>query len=166
MKTARYFKFKKARTFITSGGAGTMGFALPAAIGAKFSKPESDVYAVIGDGAFQMNIQELATIFQEKIPVKIIIMNNEYLGMVRQWQEMFFDKRYSFTHLVNPDFVKVAEAYGIKAKLITERSKLKDSIKELINSKEPILIEYKVKQEENVFPMVPANASIDDIRLN
>jgi acetolactate synthase-1/2/3 large subunit len=166
MKTARYFKFKKSRTFITSGGAGTMGFALPAAIGAKFSKSESDVYAIIGDGAFQMNIQELATIFQEQIPVKIIILNNEYLGMVRQWQEMFFDRRYSFTHLVNPDFVKVAQAYGIKAVQVTKRDQLQNSIKELINSKEPILVEYRVKQEENVFPMIPANSSIDDIRLN
>jgi acetolactate synthase-1/2/3 large subunit len=165
MKSARYFNFKRNRGYITSGGAGTMGFALPASIGAKFSQPDADVYAIIGDGAFQMTIQELGTIAQEKLPVKIIILNNEYLGMVRQWQELFFDKRYSFTHLHNPDFVKVAEAYGIQAKRVAERKDLKSAIQDLIESKEPYLLEFRVSKEENVFPMVPSNASVDDVRL-
>jgi acetolactate synthase-1/2/3 large subunit len=165
MKSARYFNFTKPRTFITSGGAGTMGFALPAVIGAKFAKPNMNAIAIIGDGAFQMTIQELGTISQEKLPVKIIIMHNGYLGMVRQWQELFFSKRYSFTPLHNPDFLKIAEGYGIQGKRVAKREDVKLAVSEMVSAKGPYILEFMVKPEENVFPMVPTNSSLDDIRL-
>jgi acetolactate synthase-1/2/3 large subunit len=142
-----------------------MGFALPAAIGAKMGSPERDVIAVIGDGGFQMNIQELGTIFQTKVPVKIVILNNSFLGMVRQWQQMFFEKRYASTEMINPDFITIAEGYHIKARKVTRRSELKDAVKEMMESSEAYFLEVKVEQEGNVFPMIPTGASVSEIRL-
>ena len=165
MAACRYAEFKQTRSNITSGGLGTMGFALPAAIGAKMGAPEREVVAVIGDGGYQMTIQELGTIFQTKVPVKIVILNNGFLGMVRQWQQLFFDRRYASTEMTNPDFVAIAKGYHIKADRVTDRSQLKDAIAEMIASKESYFLEVKVEQEENVFPMVPTGASVSDIIL-
>jgi len=165
MVACRYAKFNQSRSNVTSGGLGTMGFALPAAIGAKMGMPERQVVAIIGDGGYQMTIQELGTIFQTKVPVKIVVLNNGFLGMVRQWQQMFFDKRYASTELINPDFVTIAKGYYIKAKKVTERSELKNAIKEMMDSPEAYFLEVKVEQEENVFPMIPTGASVSDIRL-
>jgi acetolactate synthase-1/2/3 large subunit len=151
MITARYYEFMDTNTNITSGGLGTMGFGLPAAIGAKVARPEKEVVAIIGDGGFQMTIQELGVIMQEKIPVKILILNNQFLGMVRQWQQLFFDKRYAETVIESPNFVKVAEAYGIKSKSVSERKDLKSSLKEMIDSKDSFLLEVMVEKEGNVF---------------
>ncbi|MDN3593594.1 biosynthetic-type acetolactate synthase large subunit [Zunongwangia endophytica] len=165
MAACRYAEFKQTRSNITSGGLGTMGFALPAAIGAKMGAPEREVVAVIGDGGYQMTIQELGTIFQTKVPVKIVVLNNGFLGMVRQWQQLFFDRRYASTEMTNPDFVTIAKGYHIKAERVTDRSQLKDAVAEMIASKEPYFLEVKVEQEENVFPMVPTGASVSDIIL-
>lgn len=165
MMACRYAKFKQSRSKITSGGLGTMGFALPAAIGAKLGSPEREVVAIIGDGGFQMTIQELGTIFQSKIPVKIVVLNNEFLGMVRQWQELFFDKRYASTVMTNPDFIKIAEGYHIKSLRVSERANLKEAITQLIDSDEAFFLEVKVKKEGNVFPMVPTGASVSEVRL-
>lgn len=165
MIAARYYGFVNTNSFITSGGLGTMGFALPAAIGAKFAKPKKNVVAVIGDGCMQMTIQELATIAQEKIPVKIVLLNNNYLGMVRQWQELFFDKRYSFVDLKNPDFVAVAKGFHLEAEKVEKKSELEGALKRMLNSKKPYLLEVVVKKEENVFPMVPTGAACDEIVL-
>ena len=165
MMSARYYEFKKPDSFITSGGAGTMGFALPAAMGVKVAKPEREVFAINGDGCFQMNIQELATIAQEQLPVKIIILNNNYLGMVRQWQELFFEKRYSFVDLKNPDFVAVTKGFGIDAYKVEKREELSDALDRLIEAKGPQLLEIVVKKEDNVFPMVPTGAAVHEIRL-
>jgi len=165
MMAARYYRFKQADSFITSGGLGTMGFAVPAAFGAKVGAPNREVVAVVGDGGFQMTMQELVTIAQEKTPVKIVILNNNFLGMVRQWQELFFENRYSFVNLHNPDFVKIAEACGIEAAKVTERDNLEDALKKMVLSKGPYLLEVVVEKEQNVFQMVPAGASISDIRL-
>jgi acetolactate synthase-1/2/3 large subunit len=165
MITARYYEFMDTNTNITSGGLGTMGFGLPAAIGAKVARPEKEVVAIIGDGGFQMTIQELGVIMQEKIPVKILILNNEFLGMVRQWQQLFFDKRYAETVIESPNFVKVAEAYGIKAKSISERKDLESTLKEMVDSEESFLLEVMVEKEGNVFPMVPTGASVSECRL-
>ncbi|MCL4135453.1 UNVERIFIED_CONTAM: hypothetical protein GTU68_049274 [Idotea baltica] len=165
MMAARYYKFKNPDSWVTSGGLGTMGFALPASMGCQLAAPDKTVLAIIGDGSFQMNIQELATISQEKMPVKIIIMNNNYLGMVRQWQELFFENRYSFVELDNPNFVKVAEGFGIKASSVQKRENLEKSIKEMLDFDGPYLLEIVLEKEENVFPMVPAGASVSDIRL-
>ena len=165
MVASRYYHFKNTRSNITSGGAGTMGFALPAAMGAKTGIPGRDVIAIIGDGGFQMNIQELGTIFQYKIPVKIVVLNNEFLGMVRQWQQMFFKSRYSFTEMVNPDFVKINEAYGIKAKKVTEREDLTGALEEMMAHDGPYFLEVKVEKEDNVFPMIPTGASVSEIIL-
>jgi acetolactate synthase-1/2/3 large subunit len=142
-----------------------MGFALPAAMGAKIARPYSQVIAIIGDGSFQMNIQELGTIAQEELPVKIIVLRNNFLGMVRQWQELFFESRYSFTHLVNPDFVKICEGYGIEAARVSERAGLDEALKRLIAAEGPCFLEAVVEKEENVFPMVPAGAAVHEIRL-
>ena len=133
MTTSRYYKYKSPRTNVTSGGAGTMGFALPAAMGAKLGIPEKQVVAVIGDGGYQMTIQELGTIMQYKIPVKIFVLNNNFLGMVRQWQQLFHGKRYSFTEMANPDFVKIAEAYSIPARKVEKREDLQGAIKEMLD---------------------------------
>jgi acetolactate synthase-1/2/3 large subunit len=165
MIACRYAKFNQTKSNITSGGLGTMGFALPAAIGAKQGAMDREVVAIIGDGGYQMTIQELGVIFQHKIPVKIVVLNNDHLGMVRQWQELFFQKRYASTVMVNPDFVKIAEGYHIEAKRVSERSELKSTIQEMIASKEPYFLEVKVEKEDNVFPMIPTGASVSDIRL-
>lgn len=165
MMTARYYQFKRPNSFITSGGLGTMGYALPAAFGAKVGDPSRDVYTFIGDGCFQMTIQELGTIAQSKLPVKIIILNNNFLGMVRQWQQLFHQKRYSFVELENPDFITIARGFGIDGHRCTSREELSDSLDQLIASDKPYLLEVVVEKEENVFPMVPAGACVSDIRL-
>ena len=161
----RYAKFKESKSNITSGGLGTMGFALPAAIGAKQGAMEREVVAIIGDGGYQMTIQELGVIFQHNIPVKIVVLNNGHLGMVRQWQELFFDKRYASTVMVNPDFVKIAEGYHIEAKRVTKREELKGAVQEMIASDKPYFLEVKVEKEDNVFPMIPSGAAVSEIRL-
>ncbi|MDO6516903.1 biosynthetic-type acetolactate synthase large subunit [Zobellia uliginosa] len=161
----RYAKFKKSKSNITSGGLGTMGFALPAAIGAKMGAMDREVVAIIGDGGYQMTIQELGVIFQHNVPVKIVVLNNDHLGMVRQWQELFFDKRYASTVMVNPDFVKIAEGYSIEAKRVSKREDLKTAIQEMIASDKPYFLEVKVEKEDNVFPMIPSGASVSEIRL-
>lgn len=166
MMACRYTQFKQSKSNITSGGLGTMGFCLPAALGAKLGAPERDVIAVIGDGGFQMTIQELGTIFQTKAAVKIVILNNSFLGMVRQWQQLFFDKRYSSTELENPDFVAIAQGYGIKGKSISERSDLPGAIETMMKHDGSYLLEVHVGKEDNVFPMVPTGASVSDIRLS
>ncbi|TVQ84521.1 MAG: biosynthetic-type acetolactate synthase large subunit [Bacteroidetes bacterium] len=165
MVATRYFKFRQSRSVVTSGGLGTMGFGLPAAIGAKLGAPERHVCLFVGDGGFQMTIQELGTIFQEKVPVKIILLNNNFLGMVRQWQELFFDFRYAQTELINPDFQTIAKGYYIPAIKVTERENLDDAIKTMAESEGPFLLEVVVEKEGNVFPMVPSGMSVDDIRL-
>jgi acetolactate synthase-1/2/3 large subunit len=165
MVTSRYYKLKNPRTHITSGGAGTMGFALPAAIGAKLAVPQKQVVAVIGDGGYQMTVQELGTIMQYKVPVKIMVLNNNFLGMVRQWQQLFHEKRYSFTEMENPDFVKLAEAYNIKAVKVEKREDLKSAIKEMLDSETSCFLEVVVGKEDNVFPMIPAGAAVSDILL-
>ena len=164
MWAAQYFRFSKPRTFISSGGLGTMGFGFPAAIGAKIGKPESVVIDISGDGSFQMNSQELATVVQENIPVIIAIFNNGYLGMVRQWQELFFDKRYSYTCIRNSvDFVKLAEAYGALGLRVEKPSQVRPAIEQAIASGRPTLIDFWIESEENVSPMVPAGAAINEI---
>jgi len=165
MVASRYTQFKQSKSNITSGGLGTMGFCLPAALGAKLGAPEREVIAVIGDGGFQMTIQELGAIFQTKAAVKIIILNNSFLGMVRQWQQLFFDKRYSSTEMENPDFVAIAKGYGIKGKSISEREDLKTAVMEMLSHNGSYLLEVHVGKEDNVFPMVPTGASVSDIRL-
>jgi acetolactate synthase-1/2/3 large subunit len=165
MIACRYAKFKESKSNITSGGLGTMGFALPAAIGAKQGAMDREVVAVIGDGGYQMTIQELGVIFQHQIPVKIVVLNNDHLGMVRQWQELFFDKRYASTVMVNPDFVKIAEGYHIEAKRVSERKDLKAAVQEMIASDKPYFLEVKVEKEDNVFPMIPSGASVSEVRL-
>ncbi|MBM3178296.1 MAG: biosynthetic-type acetolactate synthase large subunit [Bacteroidetes bacterium] len=165
MITSRYYKMKDPRTHITSGGAGTMGFSLPAALGAKLAIPGRQVVAVIGDGGFQMTVQELGTIMQYGIPVKILVLNNNFLGMVRQWQQLFHGKRYSFTEMQNPDFVKLAGAYSIRAAKVSERKNLDLALKEMLDSKESYFLEVVVGKEDNVFPMVPGGAGISDILL-
>ena len=165
MIACRYSNFNKTKSNITSGGLGTMGFALPAAIGAKMACPEREVVAVIGDGGYQMTIQELGTVFQTKAAVKIVVLNNDFLGMVRQWQQLFFDKRYASTEMVNPDFVKIAEGYSIQALRVSERKDLDNAVKLLIESKDAFFLEVCVEKEDNVFPMIPSGASVSDIRL-
>tara|TARA_B100001996_G_scaffold16330_1_gene13626 strand:- start:477 stop:977 length:501 start_codon:yes stop_codon:yes gene_type:complete len=165
MVACRYTKFNLSKSNITSGGLGTMGFALPAAFGAKIGDPKREVIAVIGDGGFQMTIQELGTIYQSKAAVKIVILNNNFLGMVRQWQQMFFDKRYASTEMVNPDFVTIAKGYFIKAKKVEKREKLNEEIREMIEHKGPYLLEVVIEKEDNVFPMIPSGSSVSDVRL-
>lgn len=165
MVASRYGNFKNIRSKITSGGLGTMGFALPAAIGAKMGAPDREVVAIIGDGGFQMNIQELGTVLQTKVPVKIVVLNNQFLGMVRQWQELFFAGRYASTVMTNPDFVMIAQGYGIRARKVSERKDLAGAIEEMIASKDSYFLEVAVEMEENVFPMIPTGSSVSDIRL-
>lgn len=165
MVTSRYYPYKSPRTNITSGGAGTMGFALPASIGAKVSVPNKQVVAIIGDGGFQMTVQELGVLMQYQVAVKIIILNNNFLGMVRQWQQLFFESRYSFTEMVNPDFVALSKAYAINAKKITARPELEGAIKEMLDHQGPYLLEVVVEKEENVFPMIPTGDGVGDILL-
>ena len=166
MFACRYAKFNSTKSNVTSGGLGTMGFALPAAIGAKMGMPDREVVAIIGDGGFQMTIQELGTIFQTKVPVKIVVLNNEFLGMVRQWQQLFFDKRYASTEMINPNFIAIAEGYYIKAKRVTKREDLDAAVAEMMASKESYFLEVMVEKENNVFPMIPTGASVSDIRLS
>ncbi len=165
MMASRYFRFRQTRRVVTSGGLGTMGFGLPAAMGAKLGAPERPVCLFVGDGGFQMTIQELGTIFQTNIPVKIVLLNNNFLGMVRQWQELFFDSRYSFTELINPDFQTIAKGYFIESQKVTTREEMDDAIAKMVNHDGPYLLEVVVEKEGNVFPMVPAGASVSDIRL-
>jgi acetolactate synthase-1/2/3 large subunit len=165
MVACRYVKFNQSKSNITSGGLGTMGFALPAAIGAKFGAPDRTVIAIIGDGGFQMTIQELGTIMQSEVDVKILILNNEFLGMVRQWQQLFHDKRYSFVDISSPDFVMVAKGYGIAGRKVTDRKDLQEGLKEMLNHKGSFLLEVMVGKENNVFPMVPQGCSVAEIRL-
>ena len=165
MVACRYAKLNKTRSNVTSGGLGTMGFALPAAIGAKFGAPDRTVVAVIGDGGFQMTLQELGTIMQSDIDVKILILNNRFLGMVRQWQELFNQHRYSFVDIESPDFVALAAAYRIKGKSISERGDISSSLKEMLEHKGSFLLEVMVTKENNVFPMVPQGCSVSEIRL-
>ncbi len=166
MIACRYSEFNITKSNITSGGLGTMGFALPAAIGAKMAAPGREVVAIIGDGGYQMNIQELGTIFQQKAAVKIVVLNNEFLGMVRQWQQLFFDKRYASTEMTNPNFVAIAEGYYIKARKVVKREELADAVKEMMESKESYFLEVCVEKEGNVFPMIPSGASVSDVRLS
>ena len=165
MVACRYASFKQSKSNVTSGGLGTMGFALPAALGAKMGAPKREVVAIIGDGGYQMTIQELGTIFQTGSAVKIVVLNNEYLGMVRQWQQMFFEKRYASTEMINPDFVAIAKGYYIDAKKVEKRQELKSSIKKMLNSNKSYFLEVKVEKEANVFPMIPSGASVSDVRL-
>ncbi len=166
MVACRYAKYTHSKSNITSGGLGTMGFALPAAIGAKFGAPQRTVVAVIGDGGFQMTLQEMGTIMQTGVDIKIIILNNQFLGMVRQWQELFQQKRYSFTDIQSPDYVALAAAYKISSNKVTERNKLKSAIETMLAHKGSYLLEIMVGKENNVFPMVPQGCSVSEIRLS
>ncbi|OUW76675.1 MAG: acetolactate synthase, large subunit, biosynthetic type [Flavobacteriaceae bacterium TMED212] len=165
MVACRYTDFVRSRSNVTSGGLGTMGFALPAALGAKMGAPRREVVAVIGDGGYQMTIQELGTIFQTQAAVKIVVLNNEFLGMVRQWQQLFFDKRYASTEMVNPDFIAIAKGYYIDAKKVDKRENLDAAVAEMIASDKPYFLEVRVQKEDNVFPMIPTGASVSEIRL-
>ena len=166
MWTAQYYKFEKPRRLLSSGGLGTMGFGLPAAIGAQVGNPDSLVFAIAGDGSVQMNFQDLITAVQYELPVKVAILNNGYLGMVRQWQELFYDRRYSATDLeVSPDFVEVAKAYGAKGMEGNKPSDVEKIIKEAMNTAGPVVMNFRVNREENVYPMVPAGAGIKDMLL-
>ena len=165
MVACRYARFNQTKSNITSGGLGTMGFALPAAIGAKFGAPERTVVAIIGDGGFQMTLQELGTIMQSGVNVKIIILNNRFLGMVRQWQQLFHDKRYSFVNITSPDFIMVAKGYGIAGQTISVRTELKEALQTMLSHNASYLLEVMVGKENNVFPMVPQGCSVSEIRL-
>lgn len=166
MMASRYYKFRRPNSLVTSGGMGTMGFALPAAFGAQMGAQDRQVVAIIGDGCFQMTLQELGTIVQNRMPVKTIILNNNFLGMVRQWQQLFHQRRYSFVELQNPDFVTIAKGFGMPGHTCSERENLADSLDKLLAHDGPYLLEVIVEKEENVFPMVPAGASISQIRLS
>lgn len=165
MVACRYAKFNQSKSNITSGGAGTMGFGLPAAIGAKYGAPNRTVVAITGDGGFQMTLQELGTIMQFNVDVKILILNNRFLGMVRQWQQLFNDKRYSFVDITSPDFVQLAKAYHIEANSIDKRKDLKNALQTMLNHNGSYLLEVMVGKENNVFPMVPQGCSVAEIRL-
>ncbi len=165
MASARYYQFNKKDSLITSGGLGTMGFGIPAGMGAAIAKPDRPIFVFVGDGGFQMTVQELGTLAQYHLPVKIILLNNNYLGMVRQWQELFFDGRYASTELVNPDFLKIAEGFGVPGKQISDREALDSTLDELLNVEGPFLLEVKVQKMGNIFPMIPAGATVSDMRL-
>jgi acetolactate synthase-1/2/3 large subunit len=166
MYAARYYKFTHPNSFVTSGGMGTMGFGLPAGIGAKIGRPDKQVITFLGDGGFQMTIQELGTILQYKVPLKTVVLNNNFLGMVRQWQEMFNDKNYASTELINPDFVMISQAYKIPSKKVWKREDLKSSIEEMLAAEGPYVLEIAIEKEGNVFPMVEPGSSVSEIRLN
>ena len=166
LTAARYSRFSKGRSFISSGGLGTMGFGLPAAIGAKIATPKKQVCLFVGDGGIQMTIQELGTIMQEQVGVKIVLLNNNWLGNVRQWQEMFFDRRYSQTRMINPDYKLIAEAYGIRYRAVEERKDLKDAVREMLSDDVPYLLDVHVLESSNVMPMIPPGKGIDQIMLN
>lgn len=161
MMACRYFKFTKPRSVVTSGGMGTMGFCLPAAIGATFGRPDRTVCAFMGDGGLQMTMQELGTVMEQKAPIKIILMNNNYLGNVRQWQAMFFNRRYSFTPMMNPDYMQIASAYGIASRRVMSREELNDGIQEMLSTDGPFLLEVCVVEEGNVLPMTPPGSSVN-----
>jgi acetolactate synthase I/II/III large subunit len=161
MWEAQYYHHEEERSLITSGGLGTMGFALPAAIGAKFSRPEKEVWVVVGDGGFQMTMAELATIIQEEVKINVAIINNGYLGMVRQWQEFFYERRYAATPIISPDYVKLADAYGLQGIRVSKRSEVKDAVETARHSRKTVIIDFCVEQEDSVFPMVPAGAALD-----
>ena len=161
MMACRYFKYTKERSVVTSGGMGTMGFGLPAAIGATFGRPDRTVCAFMGDGGLQMTMQELGTIMEQKAPVKIILLNNNYLGNVRQWQAMFFNHRYSFTPMMNPDYMQIASAYGIPSRRVIEREDLEEAIREMLDTDGPFLLEACVIEEGNVLPMTPPGSSVN-----
>ena len=165
MMAARYFRYTKNRSIVTSGGLGTMGFGVPAAIGATFGRPDRTVCVFMGDGGLQMNLQELGTIMEQQAPVKMILMNNNYLGNVRQWQAMFFGHRYSFTPMMNPDYMKIAEAYGIPSRRVIERSELKEAIREMLETDGPFLLEACVIEEGNVMPMTPPGGTVNEMLL-
>ncbi len=165
MINARYFKFKHTRSHVSSGGLGTMGFGLPASMGAQMGMPDRTVFSVSGDGGFQMTIQELGTIEQNKLPIKIIVLNNNFLGMVRQWQQLFFEKRYSFTKLHNPNFIMIAKGYGIEGNKVDKREDLDAAMQKMIDHDGPYVLEVTIEKEDNVFPMVPAGASVSDVML-
>lgn len=166
MIAARYYNFTKSKTNITSGGLGTMGFAIPASIGVQLGSLDKEVICIVGDGGFQMTLQELGTILQNNLPIKIIIMNNSFLGMVRQWQELFFDSRYSCTHLINPDFCKIADAYNISSTKVHKRNNLSEAVKKMFSIKhKPYLLNVIVDKTVNVFPMIPIGSSVSEIRL-
>ena len=165
MMAARYFKYTKERSIVTSGGLGTMGFGMPAAIGATFGRPDRKVCVFMGDGGFQMNLQELGTIMEQQAPVKMILMNNNYLGNVRQWQAMFFGRRYAFTPMMNPDYMQIAAAYNIPARRVTEREKLREAIREMLDTDGPFLLEACVIEEGNVMPMTPPGGTVDKMLM-
>ncbi|MBQ8423805.1 MAG: biosynthetic-type acetolactate synthase large subunit [Coprobacter sp.] len=165
MMSARYFKYSRNRSIITSGGLGTMGFGLPAAVGATFAVPDRTVCVFMGDGGLQMNLQELGTIMEQKAPVKMILLNNNFLGNVRQWQAMFFNRKYSFTPMTNPDYLKIAEAYEIPARRVTDRAELKEAIEEMLTTDGPFFLEACVIEEGNVLPMTPPGGSVDVMLL-
>jgi acetolactate synthase-1/2/3 large subunit len=160
MWEAQYYRHERPRTLITSGGLGTMGFALPAAIGAKVACPDAEVWVVAGDGGFQMTMAELATIAQENLDINVAIINNGYLGMVRQWQEFFYERRYAATPLLNPDFAKIAEAYGLQGRTVTQRSEVVSAVEEARARRGTVVIDFRVEQEDTVYPMVPAGADL------
>jgi acetolactate synthase-1/2/3 large subunit len=164
MWAARFFEFTKANSHITSGGLGTMGFALPAAMGVAFAFPDEPVWVVAGDGGFQMNIQELATIREHDLPVKVFVMNNGFLGMVRQWQELFWDKRYSSVNMSEwPDFVKLAEAYGIAGHRLTDKGTLVEDMRRIVEADGPAFVDVRVTREENTYPMIAPGAAARDM---
>lgn len=165
MIACRYSKFTKSKGNITSGGLGTMGFGLPAAMGAKLGAPEREVIAVLGDGGFQMTLQELATIFQDDIDVKVLLLNNDFLGMVRQWQQLFFERRYSFTEMKNPDFQGIVKGFGIETQKVEQRDQLDQALDDFLQYKGSYFLEVCVGKENNVFPMVPSGKSVSEIRL-